>query len=151
MILCCLAKWGNTVPLIDNKWALRKCEYSNAPILFKCAKVHRSQQYLFHLPPSNSTVTVVVKSVSQFMQCCIFFPKKFLLVNVPFHSSLQELYLYYGSISWVGMMSDDRNMKEEKTLLGVLKAGREGTFALIPYHRNSGWLLSSLKLQSSKG
>lgn len=35
-------------------------------------------------------------------------------------------------------MSDDRNMKEEKTLLGVLKAGREGTFAFTPYHRNSG-------------
>ncbi len=36
------------------------------------------------------------------------------------------------------MMSDDRNMKEERTLSGVLKAGGEGTFTLTPYHRNSG-------------
>lgn len=35
-------------------------------------------------------------------------------------------------------MSDDRNMKEERTLYVVLKPGREGTFAVMPYHRNSG-------------
>lgn len=38
---------------------------------------------------------------------------------------------------WLNMMSDDRNMKAVRTRLGVLTAGREGTFALTPYHRNS--------------
>lgn len=35
-------------------------------------------------------------------------------------------------------MSDDRNLKEERTLSGVLKAGREGTFALSR-HTTGTW------------